>query len=1123
MARPAARLDRAAVLRHRRRLRRHLGRGRGHDAAADRGAAAARGRAREGRELAARSPASTDLLVVAAQARAPRRHAGAASGRHAAGQPARRPLDARRSTRSATRSRRDVEPAHARASTPAALAKRGDVARAVRRRRSSRTSTTPTSCPRRPSSRRTAASSSAVGGADWRTGPCGQAHRALRDDHHRHRLPSASRSGSTRSDGAALRPLPRRRRGRHARRCSQASDEAAPAVRRQDRGRRRDASPSRYQADNTRRRRRRDLRAARPRPRSSLRRRGRRATRRCAGALHVIPALRGERAHERSRSAPTPSCRGCGRGCQPDHARRPRRRASRARDGRRSTLDAARRQGRRRRHDRRPVAARRRSCTAPATSSASTRARSSAPSRATGSPTSSPTTCRTSSSTTRTSPGATPRPRPTPTARGCGLARARRAGGGRVQRRRRRSRPAAAVHRRSTRRSRALPARRPSCGRGRTCTSTASLAAATPSSSRPTRTPCCRGSARRSHANRDLAYSRLLCPRQLEPNTAYHAFLVPTFETGRLAGLGHDPTRGAVRDAVGLGRVRRPAGAPSFPYYYRWYFRTGDVGDFEYLVRLLEPRPVDPRVGRARHGRAGARARTCPAIDDADAATASCGSAARCACRSSTLTAGRARRAPTATRTGRSRTRTRSSSGSPRSSTWPTTTPADRADAQRRTGLDAHRADPDPLITPPLYGTLARADAAAARPTPTAPRCRTDDNWVHELNLDPRFRVAAGFGTRVVQNEPGGLHGGRLGAGRRRARGQPAHPARPARAGDVACVWHDRAPRRRCSRAARARLLTLTAPVQQRVRRDGLDGRGTACRQSPVPPAMTSAAHAPALRPRGRIAHAARLRRAAPTPGNLLDAGQRRRGRRRAAEDGARRPADRRRGRRRSAGAACRPAWPPAALRRLLRRLRWLPLALALVVALVLLVARAARAVGCWCSPWPSLAAAACCRRLRRGRRRVDAADGCCDGRPDARRRSTRCRRAPTSCISDAAARRPAPQPGGSRQRRGARASRRRCATRTRVDASRAAQPRVAPDRACRSTSARSTRDASPALDPARRSRARTRLRSRSRRGSRPSWPRTFVEAMAYPRDRHADVRAAEGHARPSCSCPTST
>ena len=35
-----------------------------------------------------------------------------------------------------------------------------------------------------------------------------------------------------------------------------------------------------------------------------------------------------------------------------------------------------------------------------------------------------------------------------------------------------------------------------------------------------------------------------------------------------------------------------------YPVYHRWYFRTGTVGDFEYLVRLLKPRTVDPRVGR---------------------------------------------------------------------------------------------------------------------------------------------------------------------------------------------------------------------------------------------------------------------------------------------------------------------------------------------------------------------------------------------------------------------------------------------------------------------------------------------------------------------------------------------
>ena len=43
--------------------------------------------------------------------------------------------------------------------------------------------------------------------------------------------------------------------------------------------------------------------------------------------------------------------------------------------------------------------------------------------------------------------------------------------------------------------------------------------------------------------NADHAYSRILSPRRLAPNLTYHAFLVPSFESGRLAGLGLDPAR----------------------------------------------------------------------------------------------------------------------------------------------------------------------------------------------------------------------------------------------------------------------------------------------------------------------------------------------------------------------------------------------------------------------------------------------------------------------------------------------------------------------------------------------------------------------------------------------------
>ncbi|MCZ0984911.1 hypothetical protein O1M54_02820 [Streptomyces diastatochromogenes] len=58
----------------------------------------------------------------------------------------------------------------------------------------------------------------------------------------------------------------------------------------------------------------------------------------------------------------------------------------------------------------------------------------------------------------------------------------------------------------------------------------------------------------------------------------------------------------------------------------------------------------------------------------------------------------------------------------------------------------------DPVVTPPLYGKWHAATSRLLRerdgtPIPE-PRSR---NWVHRLNLDPRFRIAANFGTQVVQ------------------------------------------------------------------------------------------------------------------------------------------------------------------------------------------------------------------------------------------------------------------------------------------------------------------------------------------------------------------------------------
>lgn len=86
------------------------------------------------------------------------------------------------------------------------------------------------------------------------------------------------------------------------------------------------------------------------------------------------------------------------------------------------------------------------------------------------------------------------------------------------------------------------------------------------------------------------AVCRLLCPRRLAPQTRYTAFVVPTFRIGSDAALGIPSTAGRTdltweTPTEAKGRV--------IPFYYQWDFQTDTKGDFEYLVRLLEPRVLN--------------------------------------------------------------------------------------------------------------------------------------------------------------------------------------------------------------------------------------------------------------------------------------------------------------------------------------------------------------------------------------------------------------------------------------------------------------------------------------------------------------------------------------------------
>ena len=171
---------------------------------------------------------------------------------------------------------------------------------------------------------------------------------------------------------------------------------------------------------------------------------------------------------------------------------------------------------------------------------------------------------------------------------------------------------------------------------------------------------------------------------------------------------------------------------------------------------------------------------------------------------------------------------------------------------------------PDPDHHAAALRHVARADEARAARRATARAIPPTDNWVHRLNLDPRFRVAAGFGTRVDPGPAGKVHGRGVGADRQGARGAAAHPARRSSACRSAQIWYDRHLLPMLG-VSRQQTLLLMAPLNKRILAGGVTVHHTLA-ESLVQPAMTSAALRRIIRPRGRLMRALPFDRAARRP-----------------------------------------------------------------------------------------------------------------------------------------------------------------------------------------------------------------------------------------------------------------
>ncbi len=230
----------------------------------------------------------------------------------------------------------------------------------------------------------------------------------------------------------------------------------------------------------------------------------------------------------------------------------------------------------------------------------------------------------------------------------------------------------------------------------------------------------------------DEGVSRLLCPRKLIKETRYEAFLIPAFETGRLAGLGQEPAGvDAQKPSWKKGSIHSGDPRPfEFPIYFRWNFSTGRFGDFESLVAMLRPVITKPELGKR-------------AMD-----IQSPGFGLNSVSQSKTLGMEGALKPP-----------------SFEPDPWPANnTEGDAKFKEKLRGVlnlshdmqDEATSinDPqtpfftpdigkDPIITPPLYGqwhALVNQLAATG-----------GKKWLRSLNLDPRNRGAAGLGTKSVQ------------------------------------------------------------------------------------------------------------------------------------------------------------------------------------------------------------------------------------------------------------------------------------------------------------------------------------------------------------------------------------
>ena len=218
---------------------------------------------------------------------------------------------------------------------------------------------------------------------------------------------------------------------------------------------------------------------------------------------------------------------------------------------------------------------------------------------------------------------------------------------------------------------------------------------------------------------------RLMSPRRLEPRTFYHAFVVPAYESGRLAGLGEEFSAIKARQLAWTD-TNRPANL-DFPIYHRWTFGTTEVS-FEELLSRFKTASTNPEVGirpmdTSQAGYTKAKTTTNESVGTTNPSVMGLEGALKSPATVSTVY---------------------------KADGVSDKFQADIADLLKlydtnTTTYGVAKMDGDPILTIPLYGQTYLPNII-----PPVPFFGSN-NWYSAINFDPRNRVAAGLGTQVIQ------------------------------------------------------------------------------------------------------------------------------------------------------------------------------------------------------------------------------------------------------------------------------------------------------------------------------------------------------------------------------------